>query len=335
MRILVISGTRFVGPPVVRTLVEQGHQVAVFHRGETEADLPPQVEHLHGERARLGEHVETVRRFGPDVVVDVAAYTDADARATLDAVRGIAGRVVAVSSMDVYRAYGRFHGSEPGPPEPLPVTEDSPLRERLYPYRRDGRGLDDYEKVLVERAVMSSPDVAGTVLRLPMVYGPGDYQHRLFLDLKRIDDGRPVILLPEDVAGWRWTRGYVEDVAGAIGLAATDERAAGRVYNAGEQDALTYAEWVEALGRTAGWSGRVVPLPRERLPAHLVPPAGDYAQDLVCDTTRIRDELGYAETVSHEEGLRRAIDWERADRPAGKPEWFDYEAEDAALAALG
>jgi nucleoside-diphosphate-sugar epimerase len=334
MRILVIGGTRFVGPPLVRQLVEGGHRVAVFHRGESETDLPLDVEHLHGDRARLADHVAAIRRVGPAVVVDMAAYTAADAQAALDAVRGIAGRVVAISSMDVYRAYGRFHGTEPGPPEPLPISEDSPVRERLYPYRGEGRGLDDYEKVLVERAVMGSPEVAGTVLRLPMVYGPGDYQHRLFLDLKRMDDGRPALLLPEDVARWRWTRGYVEDVAAAIALATTDDRAARRVYNAGEQDALTYAEWVQALGRAAGWRGRVVNLPRQRLPAHLVTPAGDYAQDLVCDTTRIREELGFAETVSREEGLRRAIDWERANRPAGKPEWFDYAAEDDALTML-
>ncbi|MEX1253852.1 MAG: hypothetical protein WEE64_05870 [Dehalococcoidia bacterium] len=75
-------------------------------------------------------------------------------------------------------------------------------------------------------------------------------------------------------------------------------------------------------------------LPRERLPGHLTPPGGDYAQDLVCDTTRIRDELGHAAAVSRDEGLRRAIEWERAHRPTGKPEWFDYAAEDAALAAL-
>jgi nucleoside-diphosphate-sugar epimerase len=280
MRILVIGGTRFVGPPVVRRLVEQGHQVAVFHRGKTEAELPQEVEHLHGDRTRLPEFRDAVRRFGPEVALDMAAYTEAEAQTVGEAVRGVARRIVGVSSMDVYWAYGRFHGTEPGPPEPVPLSEDAPLRERHYPYRGEGRGLDDYEKILVERVVMSSRDIAGTVLRLPMVYGPGDYQHRLFVDLKRMDDARPAILLAEDVARWRWTRGYVEDVAAAIALATTDDRAAGRVYNVGEADALSYAEWVERLGRAAGWRGRVVALPGERLPAHLMPPGADYTQDL-------------------------------------------------------
>ncbi len=333
MRVLVIGGTRFIGPPAVRRLVEEGHRVAVFHRGETEAGLPGEVEHVHGDRRHLAEFKDDIRRFGPEVALDMAAMTEADARTALEALRGNVRRIVVASSMDVYRAYGRFHGTESGSLEPVPLTEEAPLRTRLYPYRGDGRGLDDYEKILVERIVMSSAGIAGTVLRLPMVYGPGDYQHRLFLELKRMDDGRPAVLLADDVARWRWTRVYVEDVAAAIVLAATDERASGRVYNVGEEEALTYAEWVEAVGRAAGWQGRVVALPRERLPDHIRGPAGDYAQDLVVDTSRIRRETDFQDVASQEEALRRAIEWERANRPAGRPEWFDYAAEDAALAA--
>ncbi len=334
MRLLLIGGTRFIGPPLVRQLVELGHDVTVLHRGETEAALPTSVRHLHGARHRLDELASDIARLAPEVVVDIAPLTEADAGAAVEAFRGVARRLVALSSMDVYRARGRFHGSEPGSPEAVPLTEDALLRERLYPYRGEGRGLDDYDKILVERVAMAQPDLPGTILRLPMVYGPGDYQHRLFLELKRMDDGRPAILLAEDVARWRWTRGYVEDVARAVALAATDERAVGRTYNVGEPEALTYAAWVEALGRAAGWQGRVVALPRERLPAHLAPPGGDYAQDLVADTTRIREELSYAERLPRDDALRRAIEWERANRPTGKPEWFDYAAEDATLASL-
>jgi dTDP-D-glucose 4,6-dehydratase len=77
----------------------------------------------------------------------------------------------------------------------------------------------------------------------------------------------------------------------------------------------------------------VVAVPRDRLPEQLVPDE-DTDQHLVVDTTRIREELGYREHVSREEGLRRTIAWERAHAP-GKvdPAQFDYAAEDGALAA--
>ena len=76
MRVLVIGGTAFIGPPVVRRLAEQGHEVTVFHRGKTEAELPPSVRHIHhdwdrwAEPSRLGEFVAEFRRISPDVVLE-------------------------------------------------------------------------------------------------------------------------------------------------------------------------------------------------------------------------------------------------------------------------
>ena len=117
------------------------------------------------------------------------------------------------------------------------------------------------------------------------------------------------------MARWRWTRGYVENVADAIALAATDDRAAGRVYNVGEPEALSEAEWVAAIGRAAGWEGRVATMAPDQLPQHLVE-AYAFEHHVVGDTRRIRDELGYTERVDRDEALRRTIAWERATPPA-------------------
>jgi nucleoside-diphosphate-sugar epimerase len=260
MRVLVIGGTGFIGPHIVRRLAAGGHKVLAFHRGRTEAELPPEVVHLHGDRDRLVDHRAELARFAPEVVLDTRPMTECHAQSLMDVVRGIAGRVVAVSSGDVYRAYGVLLGTETSPPGPVPIAEDAPLRQRLMPYRGETprapddptRWFDDYDKILVERVVMGEPKLPGTILRLPMVYGPGDDAHRLFPYLKRMDDGRPAILIEEVHARWRWARGYVEDVAQAVVLAVLDDRAAGRIYNVGETDAMTESEWVQAIGRAAG-----------------------------------------------------------------------------------
>jgi nucleoside-diphosphate-sugar epimerase len=341
MRVLIVGGTGFIGPFVVQWLHDQGHAVTVYHRGQSNADLPNGVNHLYGERIELSARRDEIARLAPEVVLDIRPLTEEEALATVSAVKGIARRLVAVSSQDVYRAYGRLIRTEPGPSDPVPLGEDAPLRERLYPYRGETprpaddprRWTDDYDKILVERVVLDAPDLPGTVLRLPMVYGPRDGQHRLFEYLKRMDDGRPAILLDQDAARWRWTRGYGENVAAAIALAVTGERAADRVYNVGEPQALTLADWVRLIGLHAGWSGMVVDLPADRLPTHLRVEE-DMAQDLVADTTRIRTELGYSESVPADEAMRRTIAWERANPPAVIDSTkFDYAAEDAALAA--
>lgn len=338
MRILIIGGTRFMGPQVARRLTDEGHEVTLFHRGETSADPRVRVQEIHGDRRDLSSFTAEFKRLAPDVVLDMIPFTEDDARNLMQVFKGIARRVVAISSADVYRAYGRLLRLESGEPDTVPLSEDAPLRESFYPRRAHAKDEDDpaynYEKILVERLVMSEPSLPATVLRLPAVYGPRDPQHRLFGYLKRMDDGRHAILLEEDQSRWRWTRGYVENVADAIALAATDERAANRIYNVGETEALTELDWLHAIGHAAGWNGEIVVLPKDSMPAHMTTDA-DYSHHLVTDTNRIRVELGFNERISRQEALHRTIDWERANPPAETfPAESEYAAEDAILEKL-
>lgn len=339
MNVLVIGGTSgFIGTHAVRRLAADGHDVTVFHRGQTHADLPPGVRTILGDRQRLPEFAGEFERVAPRVVLDMYLRFEPEAVALMQTFRGVAERVVAVSSHDVYRTYGILWRNEDTAPNVTPIGEDALLRTVLYPYRRIAQGPDDakynYDKIPVERAVMGDPQLPGTVLRLPATYGPGDKQHRLFEYLKRMDDGRPFILLEEHEARWRWTHGYVENVGDAVALAVTDPRAANRIYNVGEEDALTRAEWVRSVGRIAGWDGEVISAPRELLPEHLKSPTG-YEHDLTVDTTRIRTELGYSERVPRHEALVKTVAWERANPPAEiDPTQFDYAAEDEARRKL-
>jgi nucleoside-diphosphate-sugar epimerase len=329
VRVLVLGGTRFIGLHLVRCLAEMGHEVAVFHRGQTNAELPARVRRFTGERRRLADHAGELRFYRPDVVVDMIAFTEEDARTAVATFRGVAERLIAISSGDVYRAYGVFARLEPGPPEPTPIREESPLRQSLYIARtgaKPGELFYDYEKILVERVVMEDRTLPGTVLRLPMVHGPGDDQHRLAPYLKRMLDGRPAIVLNEGLARWRCPRGYVEDVATAIALAVINPAAAGRIYNVAEATAFTEAEWVATIAGVVGWDGKIVSVPAARMPV-----AFNTDQDLVMDSSRIRSELGYREMLDRTEGLRRTIDWQRQHWPELT---LDYEHEDELVAAL-
>lgn len=330
MRILVIGGTGFVGQHVTRRLAQDGHAVTVLHRGETEADLPSDVARITGDRVDLDRlRRELPRR--PDVVIDLILYTEAHAQTLVRAFEGETGRLVAISSGDVYRNYDGLRGVTDADPTPGPLAEDAPLRTTRYPYR--GQGLeadyaDDYDKILVEEAVRAA-DTPTTVLRLPKVYGPGDAQHHTWAYWKRMSDARPAILLAEAQATWPWSRGYVENVAAAIACAATDERAADRTYNVGEPTALTEAEWVRRLGAVVGWEGRVVTVPEDALPEALQV-GFNWRYRMATDTRRIRTELGFAEPVSHAKALRRTIQWQRQHAPDPAPP-LNYEAEDEVL----
>ena len=283
----MIGGTKFIGPHVARQFVDQGHEVLLYHRGQTEADLPKSIRHIRSPLAAM-----PVLRFPDellaesfDTIVHIIPMGEADSRAVMEAFRGRASRVVALSSGDVYRAYARLTRAEPGPIEAGLLHEDSPLRSVLYPYRKQAKSaadwVYDYEKILVEHEILGNLDLPGVILRMPKVYGPGNNA-----DLATVYGFRHQ---PQ----WRWTHGYVENVAAAIVLAAGHPAASGRVYNVGEASTPTVGE-------------RLASLPPSIFPADECTEF-NLAQDIAYDTSRIRAELGYAEHVSYEEGLRRTL----------------------------
>jgi nucleoside-diphosphate-sugar epimerase len=133
-----------------------------------------------------------------------------------------------LSSGDVYRAKRYSLQARSRELETTLLTESSAVRDRLYPYRGvHAPGVHDfdydhYDKLLVERIVLNDRDLPATILRLAMVYGPGARQAMkrwFFVFLKRMDDGRPQILVDQRTAKWRAPWGYVGDVAEAVRLA--------------------------------------------------------------------------------------------------------------------
>ena len=337
MNILLIGGSGFIGPFTAAALQKDGHQVTVFHRGKTSA--PQGTEEIPGDRHFLQDHQPEFRRHKFDVVVDFILSSGRQAQQLMDTFRGIAGRVVALSSMDVYRAWGVFYNMEPGGLQELPLTEDSELRTKnTYPPEALKRAQaiygwfdDEYDKIPVERAVLGDAKLPGTILRLPMIYGPGDPVHRFQSILKRIDDHRTQIIFAEDVAPLRTPRGYVEDVGAAIALAAISPQSAGRIYNVCESEFFGELDWARKIAAATNWTGGFVVLPHDKTPKHLLWP-GNTAQHMVASSERIRKELAYRELLPREEAIRRTIEWERANPPAHPLYQFDYAAEDEALA---
>lgn len=338
MNVLIIGGTRFIGPYVVRRLLYLGHNVMVFSRNQSLQSLLDKIWHIWGDRDAIHSFRSAFMKFGPDVVLDMCAYTEAQAQQTIATLNGICPRIVVVSSMDVYRGWDRFFlktGSSAL--EPAPFTENAPLRDNLYPRRTAAKGQSDpdfhYEKILVERGMSSCPGLACTILRLPAVYGPGDYSRRLFDMVTRMDDKRPFILMETPRAQWKWTWGYVEDIACAIALAVVDIRSKNQVYNVGEKSALTQEEWVLRVARVTGWRGRIILLDADQMPDHLKDNVQtDFAQHLTLDTTKIRKHLDFKEQVPFEQSLVETIKWTRTLKPAPSDlKAFDYEAEDACV----
>lgn len=329
MRILIIGGTRFIGRFVVEELLARGHALTLFHRGEHETERADDVQHIHGDRRALADCRDALLAARPDAVIDVIPMNDADARAVVEIFCGRIARAVHISSQDVYRAWGGVLAGRAT--DAVPLAEDVPLREELYPYRGKHPDFENYDKILVERTVLRVPGFPATVLRLPIVYGPYDPQAREWQFLKRMLDGREFILMGGG-AHWLWTKGFVKDIARAIVLAAESEGAVGEVFNVGEARVVTQAQWARMIGDIVEWRGEVVVVPDEFLPKHL-DAFKTCPQHFVADTSKIRRVLGYTESYSPRDALAETIAWRRAHPLPDDPAQFDYAAEDRARAA--
>jgi nucleoside-diphosphate-sugar epimerase len=322
VRVAVLGGTRFVGRAIVEELVAAGDDVLVVHRGETEpADLPP-VGHAHAERARFADVAADVAAFAPDVVVDCVAYTAADCDAVLPHLAdGL--RLVVLSSMDTYRAFGAVLTDEET--DPVPVTEESPVREHRYPYRDHPRHrMPDYDKLDVEPRYL---DRGATVLRLPMVYGERDPQLREEFVLRRVRAGRPRI--PVGAGNWLWTRGHVRDVARAVRASALTDAARGEIVNLGEPTTASFVMWTRQILAAAGSDAELVRVPDAALPDDLRFLAAR-PQHLLVDCSKATRLLGW-----HHSDVRAAVAasvrWHLDNPPDDADD--DFSADDVALEA--
>jgi nucleoside-diphosphate-sugar epimerase len=305
MRITVLGGTGFIGRHVVRRLLDAGAEVTAIQRRPRGA-APPAARSLTADRADPDALRAALVEAAPAVLVDMIAYTAEDMERLLPALPASVERLVVISSGDVYWTYGAFLGHEPAEPPSSPLDESAPIRRSRYPYRAMASGPKDmryrYEKIDVEEVARAGAPVPVTILRLPMVYGAGDTQERVAGVITRLRAGKGRVRVNAAESAWRCTRGYVEDVAAGIALAALDARATGETYNLGEPEALTEREWLETIAQAAGIECEVTPDPAlvSALPARWEIP-------LITDTRRIRAALGYREPVGRSEGIARSV----------------------------
>ena len=315
MRVLVLGGTGFVGRHVVARLLAAGDEVLVAHRGPAEPADFPDVPHLHVDRTSFAG----TGSFVPEAVVDCCADTAADVAAVHPHLPADA-HLVELSSQDVYRAYELMRDGLDG--VPVPGDEDSPLRQRRYPYRGLGFGHDDYDKLDVEPATLAR---AGTVFRLAMVYGEHDPQRREEMVLCRVRAGRTRI--PVGSGGWLWTRLYAGDAAAAVDLALRTDAARGAVLNLGEARTSSTVGWMRDTLDAAGHEAELVAVPDAAVPDDLRFTRGR-SQHLLTSSRRAEDLLGWRPSDPYD-SIRRSVTWHLAHPPGVADP--DFSADEVAL----
>ena len=322
MRVVVLGGTRFIGRAIVEELSATGHDLLVVHRGELEPDDMPPVAHLHCDRSELTARRADLAAFQPDAAIDCRALTRQDAQIALDALPdGV--RLVVISSLDVYRAFGALNDDRET--DPVPLDEDSPVRAERYPYRGKMPGLDAYDKLDVEDIYLPR---GGTSLRLPMVYGEHDYRRREEYLLRRVRAGRQRI--PFGSGMWLACRVYVRDMVRGARLALEAPSTAGMALNLCEDRTFSMAMWSRMIMESAGSNAELVRVADDALPEDLKP-TGTMTQHIAATAFRARTLLGW-NTSDPAEALRTTVRWHLDNPPPTQD--LDFSADDRALGTV-
>jgi 2'-hydroxyisoflavone reductase len=249
LRLLLLGGPRFLGRAMIDAALERGHELTLFNRGTTGADLYPELERIVGDR---DGGLDGLRGRSWDAVVDTSGYlprvVGASARLLGDAV----GHYVFVSSISVYASFRDV------------VDENAALAELSDPGSEDvGR---DYGalKALCEQEVEAALPGRATAVRAGLIVGPHDPTGRFTYWPHRIARGGDVL-----VPGPAWRPVQLVDVRDlAVWIVtAAEERLAGPFNATGP---TTMGAVVDAAKRVAGSTANAVLVDDAFLTAHEV-----------------------------------------------------------------
>ncbi len=223
MNILIIGGSRFVGPHVIALLLKNKHRLTVFNRGTINFEYPPGVRFIKGDRENgfgLNE------KF--DAVIDMCAYVGLQTRLAIKDLK-----------FDYFLNFGTVASYQKT--EVFPLTEESPIG--------DWPSFGDYNKGKVEcERVLEESGIKYGTIRPVYILGPKNYCDRENFIYSRIKKGMPLTLPGNGLGLAQFV--FVDEVARAIATL-VEGRVQGAFNIVGDEE-ITLVGLVEEMGKIVG-----------------------------------------------------------------------------------
>jgi 2'-hydroxyisoflavone reductase len=178
LRILVLGGTGYIGPHLVRHAVSRGHNVTTFTRGRRTPELPAGVTQLLGDR---NGQLDALRGKTWDVVIDDSATNPDWVRQSTELLRGNVDRYLFTSSTGVYYPYLKRGYDE----------TDAPHLEQQN--TTDGSETFGVNKAKCEKQVRDVFGEEAIISRPTYIVGPGDTSDRFPYWPVRLQKGGEVL----------------------------------------------------------------------------------------------------------------------------------------------
>lgn len=311
-RVLLIGGTRNLGPALAAEFLRGGHALTILNRGVTADDLPPEVRRLRADRSDAAALRRALGAESFNLAVDTTLYNGPDARAIASILDGRVGRYVFLSSGQVYLVRGDLprpfvEEQYEGPVMPAPPAGTHDFEEWRY-----GAEKRDAEDALFEAHRERGFPV--TVLRLPMVNSERDHYDRIRGYMARLRDGGPILIPDGPHLALRHV--YGGDVVATIARLLETDAGLGRAYNIAQDETLTIEEFLGLLAGLVVGELRLLRVPRPRLESlGLLPDCSPFSERWMSelDNRRAKRDLDLSVTalpiylkrlVEHDAGRR-------------------------------
>lgn len=296
-RILYIGGTGIISTACVARSVARGHDVTVLNRGSGSRAIPAGVRELVADvrdrdavRAALGG-----AEF--DAVAEFVAFTPEHVQHDIDLFAGRTGQYVFISSASAYQK----------PPQRLPVTESTPLRNPFWQYSRD--------KIAGEDLLVAAYRDAGfpmTIVRPSHTYDDTMIPTLgAWTDIARMRAGRPVIIHGDGTSPWTLTHaadfavgftgllGHPDAIGEAFTITGSHSPSWNRIYGwLAEAAGAPDPDFVHVASET------IAAFAPELGPGLL----GDKSHPALFDTAKLRALVPeFGTTITFDEGARRIL----------------------------
>lgn len=331
MKALVVGGSGATGIPIIEGLAHRQYDVTILHRGVHE---PPEIQmfkHIHADPHFSSSVSEAIGNLKFDLVV--LTYGRLEQLAPLFAHR--CERLIAIGGIPIYA--GLIEPGSVHPPGMKIMARESSLLAIETPLENPRAAAFVRKMTTAEQAVMKlhgDGAYSATIIRYPHIYGPRQLSLIDWSIIKRVQDGRPFILLPNSGLGIM-SRCAAENAAACILLSLDQESSEGEVFNCADEDQYTLGNWIQMILDELGSSASLIPLlPRQNWVAeHLLGHLGGVSAHALVDASKSRMLLGYRDKITAKTALQRLIHW-RLRNPPDKmsvqnwPDEFDYSLED-------
>lgn len=313
MRVLLLGGTGLISTRITEQLSARGEDVWHLNRGQRAAGfggrpVSPNVRTLIADRTHYAAFEATMQVQQPfDVVIDMVAYSPADAESAVRAFAGRCAQYIFCSTVDVY--------AHPHPTGKLPYQDNAP-RSGLNDY---ARGKVRCEEILEAAHTRGALNV--TILRPAATYAEGagvlDSLRGRATYIDRLRKARPIIVHGDGQS--LWCSCHADDVARAFVGACGNATSFGKSYHVTGEEFLTWNQHHESVARAIGAPApRLVHIPTDvlagLLPSETLTDAAhwtftNFQFNNIFDNSAARRDLGFRYTVHWETGAARLVAW--------------------------